>query len=364
MSNSILSIYADHLGASAAVIGMVVSSFGISSVLFRLISAPIMDTYNRKYVVISAAFLMSAAFGGFSISTSIPMIVCFRLLQGCSMAFGNACCLAMVADMLPKEHYNSGLGYYSLAQVVCTAIAPSIGLELVKLTGYRTTYLLAAGFMLVAGLLTCLIRTDFKRTKRLKLSLNNVIAREAMLPAVLQFLMIFSGTTVMSFLYLSCGERGITGNVGLYFTVSAITMLITRPIVGRLTDKFGLIKISVPAIICSILSMFIISYSTTLFGILSAAFISAFGQGAFSPAIQALAMKSVTTDRRGTASSTNYIAQDLGAMAGASFAGQIIQLTGFTAMWRIMCIPYATGVVLLILLRKRVARIEQEFALR
>ena len=362
MSNSILSIYADSLGASAAVIGFIVSAFAITSVFLRLISAPIMDTFNRKHLIIIAALMMSCAFGGFSISNSIPLLICFRLLQGCSMAFGNACCLAMVADMLPKENYNSGLGYYSLAQVACSAIAPYIGLELVKMTGYRSTFVLAACFMLFAGVLIFFIKTDFVRSKKLKLSLNNIIAREALLPAVLMFLMVFAGTSVMAFLYLFAAERGITGNVGLYFTVSAVTMLVTRPIVGRLTDKFGLIKVSVPAFLCSILSMFIISYSTSLFGLLFAALISAFGQGACSPAIQALAMKTVSADRRGSASSTNYIAQDLGAMAGSSAAGQIIRLTGYAAMWRIMVIPYIAGAAALLFFRRRIARIEDDFS--
>ena len=362
MSNSILSIFADHLGASAAIIGFVSSSFAVSAVLFRLISAPIMDTYNRKHLVIIATLLMSVSFVGFSFSYNIPMLVCFRLLQGCSMAFGNACCLAMVADMLPKEHYNSGLGYYSLAQVVCSAIAPSIGLELVGLAGYRVTYISSACFMLFAGFLICFVRTDFVRTKRLKLSLNNVIAREAFLPAGFQFLMVSAGTTVMAFLYLFAGERGIQGNVGLFFTVSAITMLVTRPIVGKLTDRFGLVRVCIPALACSILSMFFISFSTSLFGVLCAAFVSAFGQGACSPAIQALIMKTVPSERRGTASSTNFIAQDLGAMAGAALSGQIVQLVGYAAMWRVMTIPYVVGGALLVFFRGRVRRIEEDFA--
>lgn len=362
MSNSILSIFADSLGATAAVIGFIVSSFAVSSILFRLISAPVMDTYNRKHLVISAALLMAVAFGGFSISTSVPMLIFFRLLQGCSMAFGNACCLAMVADMLPKEQYNSGLGYYSLAQVVCSAIAPSIGLELVKLTGYRATYIISACFMLLAGALTCLIKTDFVRTKKLKLSFRSMVAKEALLPAVFQFLMIFSNTPVVAFLYLFCGEQGVAGNVGLYFTVSAITMLVTRPIIGKLTDKFGLLKVSVPALICSILSFYILSCSKTLFSVLCVAFISAFGQGVLIPAFQALAMKTVPTERRGIASSTNFIAQDLGAMTGSSFAGQVVRLTGYVAMWRVMMIPCAAGLILLFAFRRKVARIEDDFA--
>ena len=364
MSSSLLSIFADHLGASTVVIGFIISAFGISSILFRFIAAPIMDTYNRKHLVIIAALMLSVAFGGYSISTNVSMLICFRLLQGCSMVFGNACCLAMVADMLPKEKYSSGLGYYALAQVVSSAIGPSVGLALVDLTNFRVTYALAAFFMLFAGFLTSLIKFDFTRTRKLKLSLNSIIAKEALLPAGFHFFMIFGASGVISFLYLFARERSITGNIGLYFTVSAATMLLSRPLVGKLTDKYGVLKIAVPAVFCTIISLFIICWSTTLISLLIGSVVSALGQGAFNPAIQALTMKAVPNERRGAASSTSFIAQDAGAMIGPILAGQIIQLFGYVAMWHVMVIPYAVGALILIIFRSKVTRIEEEFAAR
>lgn len=362
MSNSILSIFANHLGARAALIGFIVSSFGISSVLFRFVSAPIMDTYNRKNLVVIAAFAMSAAFWGFSMSTNVTMLICFRLLQGCAMVFGNACCLAMVADILPKEKYNSGLGYFTLAMLICMAIAPSIGIELVKLAGFRVTYTLAACLMLLAGLLLFMFRIDFTRTKKFKLSLNNIIAKEALIPASLQLLVIFGIAGTSAFLYLFAAERNVAGNIGLYFTVSAVTMLVTRPVLGRLTDRFGMVKVSIPAMLFSVSSLLIISVSTNLAGFLAAAIVSAIGQGAYTPAIQALSMKSVSNDRRGAASSTNFVAQDVGAMLGANAAGQLVQLSGYVTMWRVMPVAYAVAIVVLVICRRRIGSIEEEFA--
>ena len=364
MSNSLVSLYADYLGAPASIIGLVASSFAISSLLFRMISAPIMDTYNRKYLVIFAAMMLAVAFGGFSISTNIPMLLGFRMIQGCGMAFGNACCLVMVADILPKDKYSSGLGYFSLAQVICGAIGPSVGLELVDRFDYRTTYTFTACIMLVAAFLIILLKTDFKRTKKLTLTFNNIIAKEALLPVGANFFMMLSGFGASSFLFIYARAQGVTGNIGLYFTVSAITMLITRPFMGRLTDKFGLVKIAVPAMFCNIASMFIISYSSTLTGFLIASCISAFGGGALGPAIQALTMKSVPSERRGAASSTNYIGMDLGNLAGPILAGQVAQAFGYTMMWRIMVIPAIIGTLVLVCFRKTIARIDEEFAAR
>ena len=75
-------------------------------------------------------------------------------------------------------------------------------------------------------------------------------------------------------------------------------------------------------------------------------------------------MKSVQSERRGTASSTNYIAQDLGAMLGVMLSSQLVEFLGYVIMWRVMVIPYAIGLLVLIIFRKTVSRIEQEFATR
>jgi len=364
MSNSLIAIYANHLGAPASIIGLVASSFAISSILFRFVSAPIMDTYNRKYLVVFAALMLAVAFGGFSIATNIPTILGFRMVQGCGMAFGNACCLVMVADMLPKDKYNSGLGYYSLAQVICGAIGPSVGLELVDRFGFQVTYTITACIMLLAAFLICLLKTNFKRTKKLKLTFNNIIAKETFLPVGVNFIMMLGGGGIGSFLFIYAREQGVTGNIGLYFTVSAVTMLLTRPFMGKLTDKFGIVVMAIPAVIGSVTSMIIISNATTLTAFLIASGISAFGGGALHPAIQALTMKSVTNDRRGAASSTNYIGMDLGQLLGPVIAGQLAQAFGYAMMWRLLIVFPIISTLTLFCFRKKIVRIEEEFAAR
>jgi MFS family permease len=185
---------------------------------------------------------------------------------------------------------------------------------------------------------------------------------EAMLPVGINFIMVLGGAGVYSFLIIFAREQGVTGNIGLYYTVSALTMLITRPFLGKLTDRFGLIKIAIPAFSFNIISMLIVSYSTTLTGFLIAAVVSAFGQGAFGPAIQALTMKAVPAERRGAASSTNFISMDLGSMLGPVIAGQIAQIFGYVMMWRIMIIPFIIAAIILLCFRAKIIRIEEDFA--
>ena len=360
MTNSILSIYANSLGATESTIGLLMGGFAITSIVFRVISAPLMDTYNRKYIVASATFILFIAFFGFSIAKSVHMLFVFRLLQGCAMAFGNACCLAMVSDMLPKEKYASGIGYYSLAQVVCQAAGPSFGLFMVGAFGFPVTFAVTAVVMLIAAFLALQIKNNFIRTKKLEFSLKSIVAKDAALPALMMLMLSAGASSVSYFLILFSETRGVP-NIGLFFTVLALVMLLSRPLAGKLDDRYGSVKTTVPALFCAIASFYMIGSSWTLFAFLISAAVYALGFGASSIAAQALAMKSVPGERRGAASSMYYVGMDLGYLFGAMICGNIAQSFGYVAMWYTTPAFFFIIVMLMLIFRGTIKRVEKGF---
>ena len=362
MSLSLLSVYADSMGASASAIGMLVGGYAISSILLRPFAASFIDSFNRKYIVIASCLMEAISFLGYSVSTNVAMLLVFRLIQGCGVVFGNACCLVIAADMLPKETYSSGIGYYSLAQNISQAVAPYVGLWLMEATGFQTTYRLTASVMFLAAILATQIGAGGSTGRRFQISLAHVLAREAILPASMIMIMNIGGTAVTSFLIIFATGRGVGKNIGLYFLISAGAMLATRPLIGRLTDRFGIVYVCIPAFFVTIVSYIVISGSKSLVGFIAAAVITAFGQGACLPAMQALSMKAVPRERRGAASSTNYIGLDLGYLIGPLVAGRVVEAFGYVTMWYVMGIPFVIGMVILYYSKSRINETERRFA--
>jgi MFS family permease len=311
MSNSMLSVYADSLGTPDSQIGMLMGMFALTALIFRFVAGPALDSFNRKYLLLFSTIIMSISYIGFSFSKTIGFLMLFRLLQGVGNAFGNVCCFAIVADALPRKHFSKGIGYYSIAQVVSQAIGPAIGLFLVSKFGYSNTYILNACVMFLATLTTALMHLPQRMYKKFSMKYENIIAKEALVPTAITFFVAMGFTTINALLIVAASKEGVVEGIGLFFTVYALTMLITRPVIGQLTDKFGFVKVSIPSILMTALSFVIISQAHTLNMFLFAAFINAFGYGAVQPALQSLVMKSVTADRRGSATSTNYIGMDL-----------------------------------------------------
>ena len=114
MSNSLLSLYAKSTGAPADQIGQLMSMFAVTALIFRFISGPAMNAFDRKKLVMLAMGCMATAYLGFSFSPmiaeavgleTVTVLKCFRLIQGVGNAFGNACCLTIVGIPLGLQHF-------------------------------------------------------------------------------------------------------------------------------------------------------------------------------------------------------------------------------------------------------------------
>lgn len=359
MMNTLVSKYANYLGTAPSMIGFISSSFAYTALLFKVFAAPAIDTFNKKYVLTGAVWVMTVAFLGYSLSATPNMLLASRLLQGCGQAFTATCCLALASDALPREKLGQGIAYFSLAQAMGQAIGPTFGITLAQIIGYRFTFMTGAAIMVVASFAALNIKNRHVKTnKKFRLSLHSLVAKEALIPAVLMFFLSMTNYNINSFLAIFGEERGCGETIGYFFTVYALTMLVSRPLVGKLTDKYGFAQVLVPSMGCFALAFVLISVSNNIWMFLFAAVVSAFGYGACQPTVQALCMKRVPKEKRGAGSTTSYIGQDLGNLVGPTVAGFVIQSFGYTQMWRIMTIPVFIAMLIVVLARKQIAAAE------
>lgn len=355
MMNTLVAKYANNLGASAMVVGFVTSSFAYTALLLKIFAAPAIDTFNKRIILTCSILVIALAYFGFSMSGNIPMLLMSRLLQGAGQAFSATCALVLATDTLPKDKLGAGISIYSLSQVICQSIGPSIGLSLSRVIGYHYTFLIGSATMVIAAFFAFRIKNNYTPSyKKYSIHLENIIAKEAILPAVLMFLLCMSYYNITTYLVIYSETVRAEEHIGLFFTVYAVTLLMTRPIIGKMGDKYGLVPVFLPAFAAFAAAFMIISWSTNIVMFLIAAFISAFGFGACQPAVQTLCMKLVPKEKRGAGSSTNYIGQDLGNLVGPIIAGFFAERTGYPVMWRVMIIPVVISAVLVFLNKEKI----------
>lgn len=359
MMNVLISLYADSLGADASLVGFTVSVFAYSGLLLKLVSAPAIDAFSRKKLLFGSLLLLTLSYFLMFISSNIAMLICACLLQGAAMAFATTTCLTMATDTLPPERISSGIGFFSVAQAACMAVGPMIGLNFSSAFGYNSAFVLGAVMMTIAAFAVLIVKEPPHDKRPFRLSLSSMFAKETILPAALTFLLGTAFCNVNSFLALYAAERGVGDSIGWYFTVNALLMLVSRPLVGNLADRFGVVKVVLPSVCSFALSFFIISQATSLPVFLLAAAFSAFGYGAAGPMIQAYCMKCVPPERRGAGSSAYFIGMDLGNLVGPVIGGHVAGAVGYAAMWDVMIIPIALAFLLVLALRKHITAVDR-----
>ena len=359
MSNTLIGKYADFLGAPADKVGRLIGAFAITALAFRVVSGPSINSLDKRKILVGTYVLLGIAYAGYGFSHSIGWLMVFRLIQGVGMSFSGACCLAIVSDTLPKDKLNTGLGYFACGQVVSQAVGPAVGLQLVHWFGYNAVYQITAVSSFAAALITAQLRLAPQPPKRFLISFEEIISRAALVPTIIATLVGTGFATISAFLVVYAEKRGVADGIGLYFSVNALTMLVTRPFVGRLIDRHGFVRMAVPGIFISTMSLILIGFSDALWMFLAAAFINSFGYGAIQPALQALTVRSVPQEQKGSASSTFYIGMDCAQLFGPSLAGQAASLVGYTPyMWLLMAIPLVLGIMATWLCRGEIEAIE------
>lgn len=349
-SNIIVTPYARELGATPVVIGMVASAFTIGAIVFKLLSAPAIDTFNRKYLLLGAVVVIAIAFTGYTFSREASSLMTFRIVQGAGQAFTSTTCIALAADTLPRRKLASGLGIFALATGAAQMIGAPLALNILERTNYQVTFLIAVAVLALASVAILQIRTPpvpRAMRARFRITPSAIIAKEALIPAALQFCFLFAWSLVNSFLVIFGTDQGLGTNVGYFFTVYGLVLFVSSPLGGRAVDQFGYYAM-IPMFMCFVASMYLISIADNMWTLLGAAVVGGFGYGAAGPVTRAMAMSVVPRERRGAGSSTLYLGSDLGQLVGPVVGGLLAASLGYAAMFRIA--PASIVVALAILL--------------
>ena len=150
--------------------------------------------------------------------------------------------------------------------------------------------------------------------------------------------------------------RGIE-NIGMYFTVYALCLLATRPLFGKMADRWGAERVLLFGVMCFAASYIVLFTVHDFARLIVSGIIGSAGFGACAPLIQSLALSSVPIERRGAASNTAFTGMDVGMLLGPVIGGTTIELLepiagslvqSYATMWLVMLVPVAVACVVIV----------------
>lgn len=356
MTNTTLPVYADALGATPSMVGIVVSSFSITALLARPFAGPAFDSFSRKRLLIASQLIICACMFLYGIVGTLEGLVAVRLVHGVGIGCSGPLAMSLVSEFLPESKFASGVSIYALAQSFAQVIGPAAGLYLVEAIGFSSSYFLAAGCLLVAICGVVLIKEPYRERLRYELKLDRMFAPEAVGKGVALMLLATSFSCMGAYVVLYGYSVGVD-QMGIFFIVYAMCLLGTRPLFGSLADRFGAPRMLIVGISFFAASYLALAFADGLPLFIIAAILGSAGFGCCGPLLQSEALASVPPSRRGAASNTAFTGLDLGMLIGPMIGGAIVekampllgsQPEAYSVMWVAMLVPAAAALVVVL----------------
>lgn len=317
------------LGATLAMAGLITGSYAIAALAMRPFSGPAVDHFNNKYLCVMASSINVLVMLAYSIAPSAEVLLAIRIIHGASFGISSTANMTLASRHIPNERMGEGLGYYGLGQVLAMAFGPQLGVMVQEAYGFQTLFQVIASTTLVTVIMLLFFKYEHKKKvgpqaadRKFKLSFDRMIAKEAIVYAVIGSLFAFGNGVTTAFMKVMCDSRGIT-NYALFFTVGAVTLFAVRLVIGKMADQKGLSAVVNISLVVSILSMVLIGFARSLPIILIAAVLRAIGQGGGQISLQSACLKRVDASRRGVATSTYFIGADMGQGLGPTVGGAV-----------------------------------------
>jgi Arabinose efflux permease len=357
--NPLVVSYSKSLNASESLTGFLAGMFFGVALAMRPISGPMITKMDKRKLLFGVFALGAIANLGYALFPTIPAFVLFRFVNGAQYSFVGSLIMTRVSDSLPPEKMGTGLGVYGVGGAIGMSIAPSIGNWIVERSGgydltssYRPVFLYAMTIMILA-LIPCIISTpDEKTTEKAEVGAwyKNIFTMKCLPVAIVMLFLIIAYSAYNNYMVEFAKQMNIP-NVSLFFSVLAIALMVSRPVLGPLMDKIGGRKVMLPMMGIFGASFLITGTAKTLTQLLVAAVVIAIGYGAAQPSLQAAALRAVPVAKRGVASNTIYIGMDLGFFLSPLISAQLAERTGsYGTMYLITTVFVVIAMVILFFL--------------
>ena len=375
--NSGTSVFLAGQGYGASLAGVLALVFSIAAALARLFVGPVIDNGKCSLVIIAGIAILIAG-------TALSAVV-----QGIPSSQSAVCCKAWAlaqqqrqataaASVLPQERLGEGIGYHGLGQAIAMSIGPAFALYLVG-TDPSTNLYVGLALVGFAGLVIALnaryeskwqtlpsssayrikmetrLELDSKDgqapssttvttsetinsekypegdqvSKRTLRDSFNIFEPRALPGAIPQMIMCPTFGFGVFFAGLYGTTLGYT-HAGLFYTISAVSMIIIRMISKHFMDTVPAIKTMTGAVACGILCCLMLlaaPYGEPVF--LASGIFYGLATGISLPLNQSVAVKNTPPERWGAANALFLLANDIGIGFASVIWGVINDSFGF-----------------------------------
>lgn len=358
--------YISQIGGNYSQTGIVMSAFAVGVLIFRPLVGKKVDTRGRKIVLIFGILIFIISPVIYMFVTSVHWLIPVRIFHGLGLAAFGTASITLITDAAPLESRGEILSYTGMANTIAFASGPILGFWVWDNWGFNVLFSFLSGLAIL-----CLICSLFLNETKTDSSAESSVKY---LEAIWQRKIIVAATVIMLIglvhggvmFYIPFYLEDFKVNIGLFFSVYGISAFLIRFVVGKASDKIGRGPIVVFSLIFLTAGVLVLSQTTGVILMFTAAMLYGFGFGAQQPVLTALVADSTTEETRGKVFSFYYGGFDLGISITGLLLGFIAEKFGIRSMF-IVCsfITFLALVIFSTIIEKNPAQsLRSAFSLR
>lgn len=330
-----------QLHASLAEAGLASGIYIIGTLFARLLIGKKLEILGRKNVLRygGLAYLITTA--AYLYMPNLAILFAIRLLNGFCYGMVSTATNAIVTEYIPFSKRGEGINYYGLSTSLAAAFGPLIGLLLLTYTNFYTIIIISIILVVLSTLGSFIlpvkeieVNPDHLATMK-SWKLNTFMERKVLFISFIGLLMGLAYSSVLSFLASYAEAIHLVQVSSFFFLVYAGAVTLTRPMSGKMFDRFGEDSVMYPSYIFLTLGLFALSFTTVGWQLLGSGVLVGLGYGTFMSNGQAVVLKTLRTESHkiGLGLSTYFIGLDLGIGIGPYILGELKNFISFQEMY-------------------------------
>jgi MFS family permease len=332
----VLALFAESLGAGPEAIGLVVSVSTLTGVFLKLPAGALSDIYGQRRLMQIGVLAFGLPPFLYPFITDLEFLIALRFVHGLATAIFAPTALAAVADMY-RQRRGAALGWYTASTQAGALLGPVIGGWLVYTAGFPLTFVTAGLFGCIAVSLFFSLHLDPPPPRDREKGLRPLLAEmrkgfrvvvantRVLVTSLTDAAKMIANGALMAFLPIYGLSVGLNpAEVGLLFGIQGVTSLLSKPVMGRASDRVGrrpLIMLGL--LICTATFVLIPKFSSLpILLVLAAGF--GFGEAVVSSSTTALVADLSDIKTLGAGIGMQGTIMDIGHASGPLLAGFLI----------------------------------------
>lgn len=272
--NPVLPLFIRSLDVPISTVGFIAAASTVVGIVVSLPAGILSDIIGRRRVILlSAAIFATAPFLYLLVSQPWHLVL-IRIYHGFATAILGPVAMAAVADTYDEKR-GERMGTYSSATMVGRFIAPFVGGALIFGNDFHWVYLVTG----IMGMLALLAALRLPLSTQTSASARETLKRERsdiwrdiltiirhpgiLLTSLMEAVQYFAFGCLEVFMPIYLNEQAgfTTLSIGALFTVQIVVATLTKPLMGKLSDKYGRGVMIITGLVISGVTIAFMTYS-------------------------------------------------------------------------------------------------------